>query len=233
MEEEEVGESTEFSETVVNLVNVLRKAHGENGRLHYYATSDPKSRGHLIMPVTPFVFELFIYNSIYQVDWPASLKARIVVNHPRDDFTEPKQQRELEKFLKPYVKKEPTLLYKAFIPIRDASLEGDWTAVVPDARISVEHGQRFFGRARKLREILRTADRPDGLKVNNSILDLIQECRLFIYDVRNNIFHGSKTLGETYEPNQRQRIDLYMTFIRCLNELFFSVCDKISPRGGA
>jgi hypothetical protein len=225
MEEEE--EAGEVSRTVSNLIEVLRQAHRQNGQLHYYATSDPRKRGRQIMPVTPFVFELFIYNSIYQVDWPASLKGRCVVNHPRDDFSETKQQCALEKFLKPYLRKEPALLYEAFIPIRDANLEGDWTAVVPDARISLEKGEHFFKRLRRLREILRGTELPEVLCVNKSCLNLIAQCRLYIYDVRNNIFHGSKTLGDTYEPNQRQRIELYLRFIRCLNHLFFSVCAKI------
>jgi len=71
------------------------------------------------MPATPLVFELFIYNSIYQVDWPASLKARRVENPPRDvehGFSETKQQRELERFLKLHVRDDPALLYKA--PLR-------------------------------------------------------------------------------------------------------------------
>jgi hypothetical protein len=145
-EEEEESEVGGATGAVGNLIEVLRRAHIENDRLHYFGTQDPRKRGRRVMPVTPFVFELFIYNSIYQVDWPASLEARCVVNHPRDEggFTETKQQRELEKFLKPHVRKEPPLIYDAFLPIRDANVEGDWTAVVPDPRISAEEGQRFL-----------------------------------------------------------------------------------------
>jgi len=229
MEEEEEAEVTRVSGTVGNLIEVLRQAHLDNGKLYYYGTPDPRKRGHKIMPVTPFVFELFIYNSIYQVDWPASLEARRVVNHPRDaeGFTETKQQRELEKFLKPHVREAPALLYEAFLPIRDASLEGDWTPVVPDARISAEEGERFFEGLRSLRDMLLREERPQALRASNQCFDLIAECRRIVYLVRNNIFHGSKTLGETYEPNQQRRIELYLTFLRCMNKLFFSVCDKI------
>ena len=119
MEEDEETEVAEFSGTVLNVIEVLRQAHHENARVHYYATSDPGRRGRRIMPATPLVFELFIYNSIYQVDWPASLKARRVENPPRDvehGFSETKQQRELERFLKLHVRDDPALLYKA--PLR-------------------------------------------------------------------------------------------------------------------
>jgi hypothetical protein len=69
---------------VVSMIDVLRNAHSDNGTLFYYSTKDPSVVGEKIMPVTPFVFELFIYNSIYQVDWNASWKTRKVTYHPRD-----------------------------------------------------------------------------------------------------------------------------------------------------
>ena len=214
-----------FSSQVASLVAVLRQAHRDNEQLYYYATPDKNRPGRSIMPVTPFAFEFFIYNSLYQVDWSASLQAGRVVNHP-EDFTEIKQQSKLEKFLKPHIREEPTRLYEAFLPIRDATLEGDWTAVVPDSRISAKEGEYFFDRLRSLQTILHNTSQPEQLQVNNSLFDLIGECRRYVYLVRNNIFHGSKTLGETYEPKQRRRIEIYLTFLRCITGLFFSVCGK-------
>lgn len=231
MESEREPEVFEVAATVSNLIEVLGNAHTDNGKLYYFGTVDPEERGHEIMPVTPFVFELFIYNSIYQVDWPASLKSRCVVNHPREveaGFSETKQQRELEKFLKSYVRKHPALLYESFLPIRDATLEGVWTTVVPDPRISTEQGARFFEHLRQLRDILRSTSRPEDVQVNETCFKLIEDCRYYVYLVRNNIFHGSKTLGETYEPSQRRRIELYLKFLRCINRLFFTVCKRIA-----
>jgi hypothetical protein len=229
MEEEEEVDVTEIGAAVSNLIALLRVAHNENRHLHYYATREPNnSRGRSIMPVTPFVFELFIYNSIYQVDWPASLKAGCVESHPRDAMTETRQQDELERFLKPHIREKPGLLFGAFKPIREASLEGAWTKVVPDARISAAEGEHFFERMRRLRNMLRETERPEALRVNNQLFDLIKNCRRYVYLVRNNIFHGSKTLGETYEQNQRDRIELYLSLVRCLNQLFFDVCGEIS-----
>jgi len=220
-----MGQSENFSSQVAGLIAVLRQARRDNEQLYYYATLDKNRPGRSIMPVTPFVFEFFIYNSLYQVDWSASLQAGCVRNHP-ETFTETKQQSKLEKFLKPHIREEPALLYKAFLPIRDATLEGDWTAVVPDSRISAKDGECFFDRLRVLQTRLHNTNQPEQLQVNNSLFDLIGKCRWYVYLVRNNIFHGSKTLGETYEPKQRRRIEIYLTFLRCVTELFFSVCGK-------
>lgn len=39
--------------------------------------------------------------------------------------------------------------------------------------------------------------------------------------MRNNIFHGSKTLGEVYERNQKRRIEVYDLFLKGLTSIFF------------
>ena len=293
MEEKEAeAEVTKVSGTVFNLIEVLRQAHRENGeREYYYVTKNPKGRGRRpepITPVTDFVFELFIYNSIYQVDWHESLKKRRVVDHKetnqqrelgdalkpyvreglvkwnasltelgvvnqlwdgfaetqqqdqfenflnqyvRKGLTEKEQQQQLENFLNQYVQKEPALLYEAFNPIRKyASLEGDWTEVKPDKhnkRITEKKGKDFFECLRRLHAILLEKKEPEALPVDD-LFGYIAKCRNYVYLVRNNIFHGSKPLPETEEQNQKQRIALYLAFVRSLNQLFFAVCDKFT-----
>ena len=37
-------------------------------------------------------------------------------------------------------------------------------------------------------------------------------CRKFVYKVRNNIFHGSKRIGETWDTDHARRIQLYLDF---------------------
>lgn len=220
-------EQRTFSNQVADLICELHKMHRDNKQRTYYAKdqSSPKERFIPIMPVTPFVFEFFIYNSIYQVDWCASLQTECVENHPSRSY-EATQQDKLEKFLKPYIRKEPRLLHEAFSPICSTNLAGDWLEVVPDSGISAVKGRRFFRQLRELQNRLRTTDKPEEFQVDNSLFDLIRNCRGFIYRVRNNIFHGSKVLGETYEEKQKKRIQIYLTFLRCMTSLFFLVCDR-------
>ena len=220
-----------FSDQVATFIGELRQAHQDNEQRDYYA-KDQSDQLIPIMPVTPFVFEFIIYNSLYQVDWSDSLQTGCVKNHP-ECFSETNQQRKLEKFLKPYVKKEPGLLYKAFLPILGTALKGDWLEVMPDPRISAEEGKRFFRRLRSLQARLSNTDPPKKFQVNNSLFKLIENCRWYIYLVRNNIFHGSKTLGETYGPEQRKRICIYLTFLRCMTNLFFSVTDWLREHNRA
>ncbi len=220
-------EQRTFSDQVADFICQLHKMHQDNGQCTYYA-KEQSEQLIPIMPVTPFVFEFFIYNSIYQVDWDDSLRTEGVKNHPRG-LKEAEQQEKLEEFLKPYIRKEPALLYEVFLPIRnirDTTLEDDWLEVSPDSRITAEEGKRFFRRLQRLQALLSNAGQPDNFRVNDSLFELIGECRYYIYLVRNNIFHGSKVIGETYEEKQKRRIQIYLTFLRCMMSLFFLVCDK-------
>ena len=51
-------------------------------------------------------------------------------------------------------------------------------------------------------------------KIKNEILG-------FIYSVRNNIFHGTKTTIEMSDKNQRKRLDIYSNILIAVNELLF------------
>ena len=209
------------------MIEELRQMHRDNKQRTYYAKdqSSPKEQFIPIMPVTPFVFEFFIYNALYQVDWCSSLKSGCIKNHLGRPY-EATQQKKLEEFLKSYILKEPRLLHEAFSPICSTNLAGDWLEVVPDSRISAEEGKCFVRQLRELQNRLCTTDKPEEFQVDNSLFDLIRNCRGFIYRVRNNIFHGSKVLGETYEEKQKKRIQIYLTFLRCMTDLFFLVCDR-------
>lgn len=66
-----------FSGEVATFICKLHKMHQDNDERDYYA-KDQGGQYVSIMPLTPFVFEFFIYNSIYQVDWPTSLETEYI-----------------------------------------------------------------------------------------------------------------------------------------------------------
>lgn len=214
-----------ISYELTNFVSILERAHDDNARYRYYAKLEQQNRPISTMPITPFVFEFFIYNSIYQVDWVKSIEKGVLQNHPDgspDGFSESKCQRELEKFLKLHGRNAPQLVHQEFSPLVSLELSGGWLIINPDSRISETHGQRFFQSLKNIQGIVGAVEEPGELSVNNRLFDSIETCRYYIYLVRNNIFHGSKTLGHTYEENQRRRIEVYLLFLRSLTGLFFS-----------
>lgn len=225
-------EQRQFSDQVADFIGERHQEHRGNEQRDY-STKDQSGQLISIRPV--FMSEFIIYNSLYQVDWSDSLYTECIKNNPRG-LTETKQQEKFEEFLKLYIQESPILLYKAFLPIYETTLEDDWLEVEPRLRISTgeqrlleptpSQVRHFFRRLRELQTRLSNTDKPSEFQVDDSLFDLIGECRHYIYLVRNNIFHGSKTLEETYDPEQRRRICIYLTFLRCIINLFFLVCDR-------
>lgn len=208
-------------DAVYNLIDSLHRAHLDNSKYTYLARLGGTSWS--IMPATPFVFDFFIYNSIYQVDWELSLRTGRVCDHP-EGMTESKMQTALEKLLRTRCQNRPEILTRAFQPVAQVELQGDWTAIRDGTRISPAAGEGFFHRMRKIQDRLQQAE--DGLKATKAVFDLISECRYFVYMVRNNIFHGSKRLGDLYDATQRRRLEIYDLFLRCLVSLFFLAVGK-------
>lgn len=214
-----------LSVAVANLVDTLHEAHLHNAQYRHMAER-PRSRPVSMMPVTSFVFEFFLFNSVYQVDWPQSLTAPRIAHLPQE-LTESKKQTDLIKFLKSRLTDKPTLVFDALEPLLLLDItQDDWTRVVADSRISHEDGSRFFSRIRSIQERLAAVASPAELPVNRAFFNCLKECVIYISAVRNNIFHGSKKLLEVYDSDQKKRIEVYDVFLKCINSMFFLAMGK-------
>jgi len=217
---EEEDNEVYLNQSVEELISVLHRIHCDNSRLQYYA-KDTNGSHISIMPLTPFIYEYFLYNSIYQVNWAQSGEVSGIVYHS-EELNESQKQRSLLKHLKEYSKREPENLYRAFEQIATiGKCEGEWTRVTPDSRISIVEGQKFFHKVSQLQSILNECNEPSDMLTSKKVFELLEGCSYYIYLVRNNIFHGSKTLGDIYERNQKQRIEVYDLFLKGLTSLFF------------
>jgi len=220
MEEEFEEEDEVLDQTATELINVLHGVHCDNSRLQYYA--EKLGGGRIsIMPITPFVYEFFLFNSLYQVDWETTKRDGRLVFHSEDDCGESKKQRGLLSYLKGYANNRPENLYRAFEPLLYIETEGAWTKVKPDARITEAQGEKFFRNIGDLKSLLSQWRTPSDKPSDKKTFDILKDCTYFVYLVRNNIFHGSKTLGEVYEPSQKRRLEIYDLFLKGVTSLFF------------
>lgn len=209
--------------TVENLLSTLHKAHCDNARQAYYAKRYG-GRSHSTMPATSFVFEFFLFNSLYQHDWQTSIEHRDLKSWSVEKLKELQQQVRFEKFIRSQCQSRPDIIKRAFSPVAQLEdLDGEWTTIIPDSRINREHGRSFFKKLSRMRDLLCANDPPNP---TGSFFKLIGDCRYFVYLVRNNIFHGSKSIGEIYEREQRRRIEVYDIFLKSLVSLFFLAVDK-------
>ena len=227
MEEQEEYDDEEIAEAgrrYGDLIDTLHAAHMDNARLRYYARG-PMNREFSQMPLTPFIYEFFLFNSLYQIDWSSSNSSSGLVSHPHEK-TEVWKQGRFVKFLRDHSRNKPELLHRAFEPICDIEeLDGSWTRVSADSRIRDADGVTFFARIREFQDLLTGNPSPGSLTISKSRPDL-DGCVEYINKVRNNIFHGSKTLGDSADRNQKRRIEVYELFLKGLTSLFFLAVGK-------
>lgn len=237
-----------MSAEISNFVDIMYRAYRDNAQVQHLAR-DRRGRSWSTMPTTSFVYNFFIYNSIYQFDWKTSLDkgklchlqdeketdAKVDTITTKEPPNERKQQESLEKFMKNICKQSPQILAVAFRPIsRLDDLNGSWTQISSGQRISEADGVSFFRRLSDLGCLVRSAiETQDGIvPASKSNFKLIKECRYYVYHIRNNIFHGSKSLGEIGDKNQKRRLAHYDLFLRCILNLFFLCHKKSPPTGG-
>lgn len=209
------------AENIRNLINVLHVPHTDNAKLQYYAkTLD--NRSYSIMPHTSFVYELFIFNSLYQRVWENTKESDKFKYHSQWSVREFEKQKIFISYLENRIKEHPEYICKAFEPLLYSETDGSWARIRPDARITEKEGEDFFRCIDEFKNILYE---PEELNIDK-IFDIIKQCLKFIYLVRNNIFHGSKKLGDIFESDQKKRIDIYDLFLKGVTSLFFLAAGK-------
>lgn len=208
-------------------VSAFHASHLDNGRLVYYATKAGESTIKPLMPATPFIFEYFLFNSIYQHDWEATHRRKSPVQHDRrSGMREWEQQKILLDYLQSACSRKPNLIERAFRPFKYlVDLDGAWTAITSNHDATIAEGEKFFQSIREIQGILKAGVPSQRIGDFFSQLDY---CRDFVCRVRNNIFHGVKSLNQTREIGQSRRLEVYHLVIQSINSLFFLVHGKSS-----
>ncbi len=215
-----------MSTQVSQFVKMLSEVHKDSRDLLHFARKESSSRERSTMPATAFVYQFFIYNNLYSIDWPSSVK-KDEVTFFSQDRREGFKQHQFEAFLRDQAQKKPQALRNAFHSLPKVAVDEPWAAVVPDPYISLEDGKNFFNSINQLHDLIQGPI--DNFNLGRSFAR-IETCRLFVYKVRSNIFHGIKSLGELWDSNQQKRLEVYLQFLRCLISCFF-LCYEVAQEG--
>jgi len=213
-----------------DFVRYLHRSHLDNGRMVYYAVKAGCGKAEPVMPATPFIFEYFLFNSIYQHNWKETDQTGNLQQHPKNHkgfptLKEHEQQQILLDYLQELSQQNTEMVQRAFSPFKHlVDLNGKWTKIIPDHNLNEEAGEKFFRAVRGIQDMLQFGISVDSIPVFFKHLD---DCREFVGKVRNNIFHGAKSLSQIWEDSHRRRIELYHLFIQSLNSLFFLTRDGI------
>ena len=124
-----------------NFISSIYQTHLDNIKSVYKVSPEGKKP---IMPLTNFIFEFFIFNSLYQIDWFDSCENRNIIYHDRESESENNQIAKFLKFIRKNNQYGKSLLIDCFEPLKHISIEGEWTKIVEDERIKIEDGDKFF-----------------------------------------------------------------------------------------
>ena len=192
-----------------NFIDSIFESHLDNAQNLYLVKRTGQNRSRVVSPLTNFVFEFFLFNSLYSVDWQASMSKREIVDHPRGKvedsagsgsgtelesdvgFSEAKQQRAFLKFCRDkFNTLDANGISNAFLPLAGlGDLSDTWTEIKPGIRISSSKGEQFFRKIKELGELAQKGE----MTANKATFKSIETCCNFVYLVRNNIFHGAKS----------------------------------------
>jgi len=177
-----------------------------------------------------FIYSYFAFNSFYNFDWDKSCENyslisidkvikdnKEVVPHEADKY------KTMIDFIFKHTSKDDRDIFirhirrpnKSENPLSDIFLIESIEGIVPDKRITESDSKSFKKDFIKL------------VETNELLIGKLKEIVRFVYLVRNNIFHGTKTTIEMTDKNQRKRLEIYSNILIAINQLLFKSLENI------
>lgn len=169
-----------------------------------------------------FIYSFFAFNTFYNYDWEASI-ANDKLTPFVDDLSERQKFKKMIDFVFNNIHSDDTKDFinvilqpnKKIKPRTKDELIKALEHITPDNRISESTIEDFKNAFKKL---LETEKLVIG-KLKNEIIP-------FVYNVRNNIFHGTKTTIDMADRKQRERLNIYSSILIATNSLLFKVLER-------
>ncbi len=223
--EEEIYDKYQFSEELKD----LHRLHVVTKDFKHIIEYEPGSWK--MFEPSKFVYAYFAFNSFYNFDWEASTKnnqltlfSKIIDNEKEVEPSERTKFKAMIDFIFNHTTPEDRSAFVHFIkkPIKGEGLISNQSlidcisGITPDKKITENERADFI---KEFKKLIETENLLQG-KVKGDILG-------FIYSVRNNIFHGTKTTIEMADKNQRKRLDIYSNILIGVNDLLFKSLEKV------
>lgn len=211
--EEEEEEELENSDTIDNFFYTMQNAHRGNKNSKYFSQDYNEDRRDITI-CNKFIFEYFIFNSIYNVNWEKSNLHRKILTFDYK-IVELSKQNQFIKFLKAQTSSEQISKFISNILKFKNFGVFDKVAKQQIDRNTKRNGKEFCDYVRSIQKL------NGNTNIEGKFFKQLKSSLRFIYAVRNNIFHGSKKPGQYWDESQKVRIGLYTQLIEGANELFF------------
>lgn len=190
------------------------------------------NRGWKLFEPSKFVYAFFAFNSFYCINWEESQKQKELINwKSEDDTSETKKIKAMQKYIYDYyVKNVQNRLdeenKKKELGSRFVSKINEYLGmnlkdkidildrIVIDTRINEDEKNKFIKSIKKIVD--------EDILSNKIWYDILR----FIYLVRNNVFHGSKTITHMGVTSQIERFKIYTAILLATNELLFDAIEE-------
>jgi hypothetical protein len=222
---EEINDTYQFSEELKD----LHRLHLVTKDFKHIIEYEPGSWK--MFEPSKFVYAYFAFNTFYNFDWEASVKnnhlnlfPKVLRNEKEEEPSERTKFKAMIDFIFNQTTLEERMEFVHFIkrpnkrenPIPNQTLIECISGITPDKKISESEREKF---KKEFIKLIETENLING-KIKNEIVG-------FIYSVRNNIFHGTKTTIEMSDKNQRKRLDIYSNILIAVNELLFKSLERV------
>jgi len=177
-----------------------------------------------------FVYSYFAFNTFYNFDWKKSCETYIltplekIINDGKEvNPSETNKYSAMIDFIFNNSSTENRIKFIHFIkrpnkrenPNTNEILLKCIEGITPDKFISESKRNNFKKEFKKM------------IDSENLLIDELKILIQFVYLVRNNIFHGTKTTIEMSDKNQRKRLEIYSNILIATNELLFKSLENI------
>jgi hypothetical protein len=179
---------------------------------------------------TRFIYAYFAFNSLYSIDWKQSATIRKAVQWVPDEAgrlpKEEKQFRELLRFVYDLLDLQTPSVFAAHLQTNLISFGVD-TAISELDRITSSNETEDTKGLRKAFPSNFKHIMQETSKANDHLAALTSVLR-FIYKVRNNVFHGSKSRIQMLDSPQQQRLLIYTAVLVAVGDVFFEAIQQTS-----
>jgi len=177
-----------------------------------------------------FVYAYFAFNTFYNFDWQTTIETKMLSYYSKTEKDGKEQEpsermkfKSLIDFIFEHLIDDDKEIFFSIIKGRNRQdtlainnrLINCINGITPDRIISESDRENF---KKEFKKLVETETLQIG-KLKNEIIG-------FIYQVRNNIFHGTKTTIEMTDRNQRERLEVYSKILIATNELLFRVLSR-------
>lgn len=174
---------------------------------------------------TRFIYSFFAFNSIYSIDWSESLSKELLVNFDNDDVREADMYHKYIDFC--FQDKKFVSIYSEFFfkYIKSAFTTGEIIGEFKKIKVDRNANGGIYTQDFIDRFLIACEGCFDGRNfTKRNCLMMVK----FIYKIRCNIFHGSKTLQDMHDPSQQKRIEIYTAIIIAVNQMVFSYLEYLA-----